>query len=80
MHTTAMRHPKGRPAESTAEYPPLEQVTRSHVPTEQAAYYLSRRPQTLRAWSMTGKVLQPLRIHGRLAWPVAGIKALVGMA
>ena len=80
MQTFAHHSAEVRQGASAEKFPPLEQVTRSHVPTEQAAYYLSRRPQTLRSWSMTGKVLQPLRINGRLAWPVAGIKALVGLA
>lgn len=61
------------------KFPPIELVNRPHVPTEQAAYYLNRRPQTLREWAMTGKVVQPLRINGRLAWPVARIKAVLGV-
>ena len=32
-------------------FPPLERETRPTVPTEQAAYYLNRKPQTLRAWA-----------------------------
>ena len=73
-HSTAVR--QGATAE---KFPPLEQVTRPHVPTEQAAYYLNRRPQTLRGWAMDGRVVQPLRINGRLAWPVAGIKQVMGV-
>lgn len=61
-------------------YPPLEQVTRTHVPTEQAAYYLNRRPQTLREWSMTGRVITPHRINGRLAWPVVELKKVLGVS
>ena len=60
-------------------FPPLEQVSLQTVPTEQAGYYLNRRPQTLRHWAMrdgTGP-LRPVRIHGRLAWPVAAIRKLL---
>ena len=32
-------------------FPPLELVNRPTVPTEQAAFYLCRRPQTLRGWA-----------------------------
>ncbi len=60
-------------------FPPLESVTRPTVPTEQAAYYLNRKPQTLREWAMTGKVVTPLRLNGRLAWPTAGIKRALGV-
>ncbi len=62
-----------------APFPPLEQETRPAVTTEQAAYYLNRRPQTLRGWAMTGKVITPTRCHGRLAWPVAEIKRILGV-
>jgi len=59
-------------------FPPLEQVTRSHVPTDAAAYYLNRKSQTLRAWACleNGPVV-PIRINGRLAWSVAEIKSLL---
>ena len=76
----AALHPKEAPPANTQVFPPLEQVTRPHVPTEQAAYYLNRRPQTLREWAMTGKVIKPLRLNGRLAWPVAAIRAALGVA
>ena len=52
------------------------------VPTEQAAHYLNRRPQTLRGWACAETFpdgLRPVRINGRLGWPVAGIRAALGM-
>ncbi len=60
------------------EYPPLEQVTRPAVTTAEAAYYLNRKSQTLRAWAcLENGPLRPIRIHGRLAWQVADIKRLL---
>ncbi|MFT4159228.1 hypothetical protein [Shinella sp.] len=60
---------------------PLDELTRPAVPTEQAAFYLNRRPQTLRSWAcLENGPIRPLRIHGRLAWPVADIKRLLGVA
>lgn len=57
---------------------PLEQVTRPTVPTDAAAYYLNRQPQTLRAWAcLENGALRPIRISGRLAWPVSGIRKLL---
>lgn len=77
---SAILHSSEAQQGATAEkFPPLEQVTRPHVPTEQAAYYLNRRPQTLREWAMTGKVIQPHRLNGRLCWPVAAIRAALGV-
>ena len=64
------------------QFPPLELVNRPTVPTEQAAHYLLRRPQTLRGWHSQGTYpdgLRPVRINGRLGWPVAGIRAVLGM-
>ncbi len=60
-------------------FPPLEQITRPTVPTNQAAYYLNRRPQTLRSWASTEPIgaIKPIRCMGRLAWPVADIRKLL---
>lgn len=60
--------------------PSLDQVTRPTVTTQEAAFYLSRRPQTLRGWAChENGPLRPRRIHGRLAWSVSEIRALVGV-
>lgn len=70
-----------RAATETQHFPPLEQVTRPAVDTAAAAHYLNRRPQTLRGWAcMENGPIRPIRINGRLAWPVAGIKAALGVA
>lgn len=62
----------------SAQFPPLNQVDRPTVPTDAAAHYLNRRPQTLRAWAcLENGALRPIRINGRLAWSVPGIKALL---
>lgn len=62
------------------QFPPLAQETRSHVPTDCAAHHLNRRPQTMRTWACTeAGALRPIRVHGRLLWPVAGLKALLGL-
>ncbi len=65
-------------AHSLQSFPPLEQVTRPSLTTEEAAHYLNRRPQTLRAWAcLENGALRPIRISGRLAWRVADIRALL---
>ena len=64
----------------TAQYQPLEQVTRPNLKTAEAAFYLNRRPQTLRAWAcLENGPLRPIRIGGLLAWPTATVKALAGV-
>lgn len=61
------------------QFPTLESVTRPTVDTA-AAYYLNRRPQTLRCWAMNQHPIRPLNIHGRLAWPVAELKRVLGLS
>ncbi|MCU0924726.1 MAG: helix-turn-helix domain-containing protein [Hydrogenophaga sp.] len=61
------------------QFPPLAQVNKPTVTTEQAAYYLNRRPQTLRIWAMGSGPILPLRINGRLAWRKADIEKLLGV-
>ena len=65
-----------------AQFPPLHLESRPTVDTAAAAYYLSRRPQTLRGWASAGTYpdgLRPLRVMGRLAWPVAAIRRALGV-
>jgi len=62
-------------------FPPLSEVTRTHVTTEEAAYYLNRAAQTLRMWAcFEHGPMRPVRVYGRLAWPVQEIRRLHGLA
>lgn len=64
----------------TPKYPPIEMVNLPTVPTDQFAHYLNRKPQTCRAWAcLENGPIRPLRINGRLAWPVAEIRILLGL-
>ena len=79
MHSAETRRVVSEPQ----GYPALELVNRPTVPTGQAAHYLLRRPQTLRGWACSETFpqgLRPVRINGRLGWPVAGIRAVLGVA
>jgi hypothetical protein len=59
---------------------PLERETRSALPTWEAARHLNRAEQTLRLWACTERApIRPLRVNGRLAWPVASIRALLAV-
>lgn len=60
---------------------PLEHEARATLTTAEAARHLNRRPQTLRLWACREDgPIRPLRVHGRLMWPTAAIRELVGMA
>jgi hypothetical protein len=83
MQATALSADTRRATFEPSQFPPLELVNRPTVPTEQAAHYLLRRPQTLRSWACAETFpdgLRPVRVNGRLGWPVAGIKAVLGVA
>ena len=68
------------PRKFTAQYLPLERVTRPNLTTAETAYYLNRRPQTLRGWAcLENGPLRPVRINGRLAWSTATVKELAGV-
>jgi hypothetical protein len=69
------------PQQFTAQYLPLEQVTHPNLTTAETAYYLNRRPQTLRGGachSGTGPMV-PTRVGGLLAWSTATVKKLAGV-
>jgi hypothetical protein len=57
---------------------PLDRETRSALPTPEAAFHLNRAQQTLRLWAMRENgPIRPIRIHGRLAWPVAELRRIL---
>jgi hypothetical protein len=63
------------------QFPPLESVTRPTVETAAAAFYTNRQQQTLRAWAChEDGPIRPLRINGRLAWPVSELRRVLGVA
>ncbi len=60
---------------------PLQEEVRTHVGTADAAYHLNRRPQTLRLWACLEEgPIRPVRVNRRLAWSVAEIRRVLGVA
>jgi hypothetical protein len=81
MQTATHHSSEARKGVATAQFPPLESVTRPNLTTEEAAYYLNRRPQTLRCWAAYGKgPIQPRRTNGLLDWPTKAVKSIAGVA
>ena len=80
LHTATRKHRVTQPT-SPDKLTPLESETRSAVDTSDAAAHLGRQPQTLRSWACKEDgPLRPLRINGRLAWPVAELRRVLGVA
>ena len=78
MQTATHHSTEARQQASAPSFTPLALETRPAVDTAAAAYYLSRRPQTLRGWAChEDGPLRPIRINGRLAWPVPELRRLL---
>ena len=66
-----------------AHFTPLDRETRTHVDTQTMCWHLGFAPQTARLWACKETFpegLKPIRINGRLKWPVAGIRKTLGIA
>lgn len=60
---------------------PLDKEPRANLTTAEAAAHLNRAQQTLRLWAMREDgPLRPLRINGRLAWPTAELRRVLGVS
>ena len=72
---------EGRAQRQEPPFPPLGLITRPAVDTDSAAYYLGRKAQTLRTWACKENgPLRPIRVNGRLAWPVDQIRKILGVS
>jgi len=63
-------------------YPPLETVTKPRLTTAELAHYSNLAEQTWRIKACRASYpdgLRPIRVCGRLAWPTAGAKKLLGV-
>lgn len=81
MHATEHSADTRRAVSEPQQFPPLELVNRPTVDTAAAAHFLNRKPQTLRGWAcMENGPLRPIRINGRLAWNVAELRRVLGVA
>ena len=68
-------------AAAPADFIPLDLETSTHVPTPVMCRHMHRQEQTARGWASAETYppeLKPVRIMGRLSWPVAGIKRAWG--
>lgn len=68
-------------AAKTIQPVPLVNETRSALPTGEAAYHLNRAEQTMRLWAcMENGPIRPIRVNGRLAWPVSELRRVLGVS
>lgn len=65
------------------QFTPLELVTKPNLTTRELAYYSNMAEQSWRVkacYETFPEGLRPLRVCGKLAWPTAGAKKLLGVA
>jgi hypothetical protein len=65
-----------------ADFLPLAAETRTHVTTAVMCRHLSMAEQTARLWACAETFpdgLRPIRVNGRLRWPVTGICKVLGV-
>jgi hypothetical protein len=83
-HSAEVRQATTRPAKvAPADFVPLHLETRTHVSTGITAWHVSLQQQTLRAMACNASYdprLKPVRHANRLLWPVAGIRAVLGVS
>ena len=79
QNVTVQSLPATSAAQSLQTFPSLEQITKPNLTTEEAAFYCDRAEQTMRMWAckQPAGMPRPIRINGRLAWPIAAIRALL---
>jgi hypothetical protein len=78
-HSAAIQAPQ----QFAGQYLPLELVTKPNLTTAEIAYYSNMAEQTWRVKACRDTApegLRPLRVCGKLAWPTAGAKKLLGVA
>ncbi len=81
MQTASISTQAMREATAPQQFTTLAHETRANLPTPEAAFHLNRRPQTLRGWAcLENGPIRPLRINGRLAWPVSELRRVLGLA
>jgi hypothetical protein len=71
-----------REATAPPQFAPLELVTKPNLTTKELAYYSDISEQTWRVkacYDAAPEGLRPLRVCGRLAWPTASVKKLLGV-
>lgn len=80
QHSTETLREATTPQQFAAPFPPLALVNKPNLTTAETAYYLNRREQTLRGWACKEDgPLRPMRISGRLAWPVSELRRVLGV-
>jgi hypothetical protein len=60
------------------QFPPLAEVTKDYLDTNETAFYLGLKPKSVRAWKYTGKApIKPQKkINGRDRYSIADVRTL----
>jgi hypothetical protein len=80
MNASARNQYTNTSANYSAPFPPIDTVTKPNLTTAEYAYYSNIAEQTARVYACYDKgPIRPIRINGRLNWPTALVKSLLGV-
>lgn len=82
-HSPEIMREATAPQKFTPPFPPLALVNKPNLTTAELAYYSNMAQQSWRVkacYDTAPEGLRPLRVCGKLAWPTAGAKKLLGVA
>ena len=83
MEATSLQHQQDQSHAAHPQFTPLDRETRTHVDTATMCWHLGFAEQTARLWACKETFpdgLKPIRVNGRLKWPVAAIRKTLGVA
>jgi hypothetical protein len=83
QHKTVSTVAGRSPSSTSPRFVPLDRETRTHVDTTTLCWHLGFAEQTARLWACRETYpegLKPIRVNGRLKWPVDGIRKVLGVA
>jgi len=89
MEALSLQHQQDRPLAAQLpqaahpQFTPLDFLFRAQADTETMCWHLGFAQQTARLWACKETYpegLRPIRVNGRLKWPVAGIRKTLGVA
>lgn len=62
---------------------PLEKEIRTHISTDECAFFLCLKSQTLRSWGCESmdydSPIKPIKVGNKLLWAVKDIKKILGL-
>jgi|LakMenEpi03Aug12_release.lakeMendotaPanAssembly.Ray.scaffolds.fasta_scaffold3373281_1 hypothetical protein len=77
-HTSPSKLARKTEPVSLTKYPPIADVTRDLLTTDETAFYLGLKPQTLRKWHCEGKgIIRPVYIGSKPMYKKTAVQQVI---